>query len=139
MKWYVIELFLGTNSDKVREKLIIEGADLTLEKATQIARTYEKTQAQLKSMSAENKEESVHIVRQQNQENQRVKQSSDHRSPQQANQCNNCGRKHYKSKKCPAKGQVCYLCNKPNLFAQVCPSKGRWGQFHPINKVEQDP
>ncbi len=132
-------IVFGTNSDKVREKLIIEGADLTLEKAIQIARTYEKTQAQLKSMSAENKKESVHIVRQQNQDNQRVKQSSDHRSPQQVNQCNNCGRKHYKSEKCPAKGQVCYFCNKPNHFAQVCRSKGQWGQIHPINKVEQDP
>jgi hypothetical protein len=44
----------GTNSNKVREKLIMEGAELTLDKAIQIARTYEKTQAQFKSMSPEN-------------------------------------------------------------------------------------
>ena len=48
----------------------MEGAELTLEKAIQIARTYEKTQTQLKSMSPENKEESIHLVRQQNQGSQ---------------------------------------------------------------------
>ncbi len=117
-------IVFGTNSDKVREKLIIQGADLTLEKAIQIARTYEKTQAQLESMSAENKEESVHIVRQQNQDNQRVKQSSDHRSPSKQTSVTTVVESTTNQRNVQQKGQVCYLCNKPNHFTQVCQSKG---------------
>ena len=64
MKWLESELCLGQIQTKcMREKLIMEGAEFTLDKAIQIARTYEKTQAQLKSMSPENKEESIHLVR----------------------------------------------------------------------------
>ena len=50
-------IVFGTNSSKAREKLIFEGAKLTLDKAMQIARTYETSQAHLKSMSAVNREE----------------------------------------------------------------------------------
>ena len=40
-------------SDKIREKLINEGSDLTLDRAIDIARTYETSRAQLKSMTSE--------------------------------------------------------------------------------------
>ena len=42
-------IVFGTNSHKIREKLINEGKDLSLDKATEIARTYELSKAQLKS------------------------------------------------------------------------------------------
>lgn len=120
-------IVFGTNSSKVREKLIMEGAELTLEKATRTARTYETSQAQLKT--AENKEGSIHTIKQRTQDshNQRSKQPNlpqDHEY-MQPTQCGNCGRRHYKSDKCPAKGQICHLCKKPNHFPQVCRSKGR--------------
>jgi hypothetical protein len=35
-------IVFGTNSNKLRGKLIMEGAELTLEKSMQMARTYEK-------------------------------------------------------------------------------------------------
>ena len=43
-------LGFGTKSSKVREKLINNGSDLTLEKALDIARTYELSQKQLQTM-----------------------------------------------------------------------------------------
>ena len=43
-------LVFGTNSAKVRERLINEGAQLTLEKAIQIAQNFEYAQQQLKNM-----------------------------------------------------------------------------------------
>ena len=43
-------LVFGTNSAKVRERLINEGAQLTLEKAIQIAQNFEYSQQQLKTM-----------------------------------------------------------------------------------------
>ncbi|CAG2233019.1 unnamed protein product [Mytilus edulis] len=43
-------IVFGTKSSKVREKLINEGSELTLEKALDIARTYELSQRQLQTM-----------------------------------------------------------------------------------------
>ena len=46
-------IVFGTSSDKVREKLINEGEKLTLDKAIQIAQSYEYSQHQLKSMGSQ--------------------------------------------------------------------------------------
>ena len=54
-------IVFGTNSHKIREKLIYEGKDLALDKATDIARIYELSQSQMKSM--EEGEEVVHSVK----------------------------------------------------------------------------
>ena len=53
-------IVFGTNSRKIREKLINEGKELTLDKAIDIARTYEMSQSQMKSMEAG--DEAVHSV-----------------------------------------------------------------------------
>ena len=37
--------------------------------------------------------------------------------------CGNCGRRHSKHEKCPAKGKKCNSCQKWNHFAQVWRSK----------------
>lgn len=47
-------IVIGCNSKKVREKLIQEGSELLLEKATEIALTVEMSQKQLKTMEEEN-------------------------------------------------------------------------------------
>ena len=46
---------IGCYSQKVREKLIQEGSELTLEKAVDIARTQEMSNTQLQSMAPEKK------------------------------------------------------------------------------------
>ena len=45
---------IGCHVTKTREKLIQEGSDLTLEKATDVARTDEMSKAQLETMKTEN-------------------------------------------------------------------------------------
>ena len=50
-------IVLGTKSAKVRENLIDTGADLTLEKATEIARVEETAVQQLKEMKDEREQE----------------------------------------------------------------------------------
>ena len=54
-------IVFGTNSSRVREKLISVGADLTLDQAVDISRTYELSQSQLKAMKSLNYED-VHGV-----------------------------------------------------------------------------
>ena len=58
-------IVFGTNSSRVREKLISVGADLTLDQAVDISRTYELSQSQLKAMKSLNCED-VHGVGKQN-------------------------------------------------------------------------
>ena len=61
-------IVFGTNSLKVREKLISKGAKLTLDKAIEIARSHKSSQAQLTAMAAENAEGSIRLVQRRNQE-----------------------------------------------------------------------
>ena len=47
------QIVFTVRSPKIREKLINEGSDLTLEKAIDIARTYELSKQQLRTMNGE--------------------------------------------------------------------------------------
>lgn len=103
----------GTNSDKVKEKLIMERAIPTLDKATQ----------------NESKAATT------NDQNKQIIKSTP--TKQQPYICGNCGRGHYRLDKYPAKGQICHVCNKRNHFVQVCRSKGRIRRkIHLIDKRE---
>ena len=55
-------IVFGTNSLKVREKLISKGAKLTLDKAIKIERSFESSQVQLTAMAPENTDGSIHLV-----------------------------------------------------------------------------
>lgn len=63
-------IVVGTNSRKIREKLINEGKDLILDKAIYIARAHELSQSQMKLM--EESEEVVHIVKRAHHTSQRL-------------------------------------------------------------------
>ena len=134
-------IVFGTSSERVREKLINEGDKLTLEKAVQIAQTYEYSQQQLKTMS----QQEVHGINKSNFErpgqsyrkqrrtgsenrgddrkNQDEKRRSKIQRDQSNHDCSRCGRKHSKTDKCPALGKQCNKCNKYNHFASKCLSK----------------
>lgn len=123
-------IVFGTNSAKVREKLIQEGQTLTLEKAISIAQSHEYSREQLKSMSASSSSTSdVHSVKNsttsgyaQKRRNEVQRGKSTNRS-QYGGQCGNCGNRHSKSDICSAKGKKCNKCHKLNHFAKVCRSK----------------
>ncbi|CAC5373014.1 unnamed protein product [Mytilus coruscus] len=55
-------IVIGTKSSKVKEKLINEGSEFTLEKASDIARTYELSQRQLQTMNI-GEDQNVNIIR----------------------------------------------------------------------------
>ena len=126
------KLIFGTNSDKIREKLINVGRELTLTKAIQIAQSHEYAQEQMREMS---KSDDVHMVRQgkakrkskfkpksnirpqakgQNQTTQGI-------SPQET--CGRCGNKHSKTEVCKAKRKKCYYCHRRDHFERVCKFK----------------
>jgi hypothetical protein len=136
-------IVFGTNSSKIREKLINEGDKLILDKAIQIAQNHEYSQEQLKSMG--NATQEVHAVAARGRNSHRRKfgtprqgtvgesrpsgganhsgqrsHASDSNQASEKPTCPNCGYKHTKKDKCPAQGQTCKLCSKPNHFAKVC-------------------
>ena len=144
-------IVFGTNSKKIRERLFDEGAKLTLEKATAIARSLETSQAQLNVMNSPTNEEKVNVISQskrnlqhkhagatqvtQRQASKPTQGAQRRQSQSQAN-CDNCGRQHSKSDTCPAKGQTCNYCKKKGHYIQVCRRRARSQQkIHDIQNT----
>ena len=119
-------IVFGIKSIKVREKLINQGNDLTLEKSMDISRTYELSQKQLKSMNS-GEDPNVHAIRSKFPTQQRSvrkkekKKSSREKSTheKQAVKCMKCGYTH-SDKQCPAMGKKCRFCHKLNHFSKMC-------------------
>ena len=109
------KIVCGILSSKIREKLLIEGDNLTLEKAVEIAKTHETTKGRLKEMAASSSENDVDALRRHPQPAVRHHKFSQER-------CRHCGTHHAKGN-CAAKGKQCLKCNKWNHFANVCESK----------------
>ena len=106
------QLVIGTRYKKVQEKLLEKGEKLTLDTATDTARTYEATLTHMKQLTS-GSEHDVHVVR-----------SED---PKNSKKCPNCGGQHPEKprSKCPAFGTECGNCGKTNHWARVCRSKSQ--------------
>jgi len=132
-------IVFGTNSAKVREKLISKESALTLDKAVELARSFQASQTQLSAMvgsSTNNSEETVHLVQKQNTgKGPQGTQPSNSQPPRGTRLCGNCGRSHNSLSNCPARGQTCLYCKKANHFAEVCRSKARRQRFHSLEQT----
>ncbi|XP_068680563.1 uncharacterized protein [Montipora foliosa] len=115
-------IVFGKNPHKIREELINQGKDLTLDKAVGIARTYELLRAQLKSMEPHSTE-AVHSI---GDSQPYTKRFSSTPSKERAQSCGKCGNFHAREA-CPAMGKTCRKCGKAKYFARMCKtgSKGR--------------
>ena len=121
---------------KTREKLFDEGAGLTLERAINIARSYEASQAQLKAMNPAGNEGKIDVISRPKSRNVQPKHGTSAQAAQQrnlkstqvahrqrdenpANNCENCGRSHSKSEACPARGQTCNYCKERPFYSSL--------------------
>jgi transposase InsO family protein len=108
---------------KMRERLLQEPDNSTLEHMVQLATTLERS-AQEGPALGETKQAAVG----------RVGSSGagrrDHRAANTTVTCFNCGREGHrpKSPQCPAMGKTCSKCNKLNHFAKVCKSRAEYGK-----------
>ncbi|KAK3107438.1 hypothetical protein FSP39_014641 [Pinctada imbricata] len=124
-------IVFGIKSPKIREKLINEGSGLALEKAIDVARSYEMSQAQLKSMSLEDpKIDAInkHKFYNRNKPNfsgnkmrggqrQHANKTSNDSKPK----CGRCGSSdHNKDEECPAIGKICRKCNRFDHYESMC-------------------
>ena len=148
-------IVFGVRSSKIREKLINEGSELTLQKCLDIARTYEISQEESKDMDNDQASASapVHAVQKQKQtygkppkpprgrgRPQTMSSTQPGAGQHHHKQCDNCGRNHNKRDVCPAKGQVCNYCSKRNHFAVVCRKKitDSRRKVHVVNESDLD-
>ena len=148
------KIVFGTKHPKVREKLIGQGSDLTLEKAVDIARTYEIEQKHLKTMNT-GEDPNVNIIKrkgpnikhQNSQLNSRPRVINTHDKqkyerqgarPKTVRVCQRCGGKCTNKQKCPAIGKVCNKCNKPNHFAVMCRASISFKRNKQINEIDTD-
>ena len=90
----------GIRSQAIREKLLMEGDTLTMQKAIDIAITFETTQHHLQSMATGNTEKQNVDSLRKGFNRFKIK-------------CRNCGTDH-EPKRCPAYGTTCRLCGKQN-------------------------
>ena len=118
-------IVFATNSQKIREKLINQGRDLTLEKAVDIARTYEVSRSQLKSMAS-----STEVVHGISQSQQPKKGTCNPPSKERVPACSRCGKTHARDS-CPATGKTCLKCGRANHFARMCKTPSR--QVHKVS------
>ena len=133
-------IVFGTNSSKIRQKLINVGKDLKLDSTIQIAQEFEYSQEQMKTMSPA---PAVSYVKPEHSHSHKYSGSSTsgHSAPQKSSgrsaphnasgrstpqrdkyktdSCGNCGG-HHQPGSCPAKGKKCNKCKKYNHFARVC-------------------
>ena len=104
-------LVFGVKNARIRERLLSEGATLTLARAVECSRAIETVQETQALMLNEQTQipikQEVEVV-------QRQKNSP---------ACYFCGGPYSRSHKCPAKGKQCSKCRKMNHFAKMCKSK----------------
>ena len=119
-------IVFGIKSSKVREKMINEGDDLTLEKCMNLARTHELSKKQLKTMNT-SEDPDVYAVKSKNHPKQRHSKKQNYgknysqkpKHDAHAVKCMKCGYNHAE-RPCPANGKKCRFCRKMNHFSKMC-------------------
>ena len=120
-------IVFGIKSSKVREKMINEGDDLTLEKCMNLARTHELSKKQLKTMNT-SEDPNVYAVKSKNHPKQRPSKKQNYgkncysqkpKHDAHAVKCMKCGYNHAE-RPCPANGKKCRFCRKMNHFSKMC-------------------
>lgn len=116
------QLILGTAHKKVQEKLLSEDETLTVDKAMNIARTYEATKAHMEAFTSATV--SVDFI---NRKGQNKNLGSRSKADSQT-KCRKCNLKYPHKGKCPAEGSTCNYCQKPNHWEAACRQKKRDNQ-----------
>uniref|UniRef100_A0A6B0V865 Putative tick transposon n=1 Tax=Ixodes ricinus TaxID=34613 RepID=A0A6B0V865_IXORI len=111
------QIVYGTNDDKVQQKLLRDNS-LTLQKAEQVCKAAEVSEAHKKIWAGEQKQvDPIH----------KTSASYDKKQPKLFN-CGKCGRTHA-PRSCPAFGLTCKKCQKQNHFAKCCRTSTQVGEL----------
>lgn len=132
----------GTNSPSVRGKLLSQGAELTLEKAIDIARSHEISQQQLKLINQRkdsSSNDTVNAVGRNSYKRQNIQapkqRENSSAAASHASACHFCAGQHGPKDPCPAKGTQCLKCRKYNHYAAVCKSSKAKAKHSTVHAV----
>ncbi|XP_069136748.1 uncharacterized protein [Argopecten irradians] len=135
-------LIFGIDNTRLKERLLRDSADPTLDRVVEICRASEASARQIKEISEPGSSPgmAVHVV------NKRAKHkpSKHHQKTSQQKsthsmKCSRCGTSH-KKRECPAYGKNCLKCGKQNHFRSECRSRPseRKNDVHDISVQECD-
>ena len=122
-------IVFGVSDTRLKERLLRESSELSLEKAASLCRAAEASKSQLKELQTSERSKPVHAVK------PKAKQkplNTPQKQPQ--SNCRNCGTKHL-PRLCPAFGQLCLKCKQKNHYARMCPQKNT--RVHLVTPSEQ--
>lgn len=114
------KIIVGIRSEVVREQLLADDQESTLDRVTQRCRASELASLQLRDLKGESA--SIHAIKKQN-NHPRKDPSASRSSKSDTFDCKRCGRKHG-PKACPAYKKKCVKCNREGHFAEMCRSEG---------------
>ena len=117
-------IIVGTNDARCQEKLLQE-TDITLEKALEIARSFEASKQHMSDLGARPVQVSAINHKKKgattNKFDKKQKQQSSAQASTSAPKCQNCGNNHPDTTdSCPARGKICSYCKKRNHFVRMC-------------------
>ena len=107
-------LVCGIRHENTQKGLLSE-ADLTLEKATELARSIEATEMQTSQLKGTNNTTVMKIT-------QRARSSRAPATSDQLEKCSHCGGGNHKAKDCRHKNSKCFKCLKMGHLSRVCRS-----------------
>lgn len=142
-------LVIGSNDQRVQERMLREAEDLTLEKALSICRAAEATKEQMKTLRSDEHSEATPIDqikkktasavdklrRKTGNYNSDRNSTDNYRSDSTMYNCRSCGQQHV-PRRCPAYGKECYICKRTNHFAKCCRNKAK--QQSAVTAVNSD-
>ena len=134
------QIIRGGAHDKVREELLCKDDTLTLDKAMQIARTYEALQQELKEFKAGSNTHIDHVSNRLSDNKPKTAYRKTNNRHDKSNNdkiinyyviCKYCGLKHTGTQ-CPAAQSECRFCHKIGHWAAVCRQKSKplSAQYH---------
>jgi len=110
-------IVFGVKNNKIREKFINIGSEMTLEKTLEIAHTHEVSKTQ--TMSMMNEEEKVNVIKSKSPKHYQNKAEKAEKcaKSEKAEKCTKCEYEHPANGRCPAYGKQCAKCKAYNHFA----------------------
>ncbi|XP_068726228.1 uncharacterized protein [Montipora capricornis] len=114
-------IVFGVSSTRLKERLLRESSDLTLEKAVSLCRAAEASAKQLKELQTLEKVP-VHAIKPRNKPTKASPATSKTSRQLQQFNCKNCGTKHY-PRSCLAFGRHCHICKGKHHYAKMYPQK----------------
>ena len=112
-------LIWGVRDTNIQKKLLPE-ADLTLERAIQLAQSTETAEKNLWEMGGETSKEAVHNVRR---PPRRRGPAAKNTSTETQDNCSRCGKTGNVGMDCPQRDRVCYKCQHRGHLAKMCRTK----------------